>query len=228
MARDYEATVKALLIKAYSHEDENHPERIACEAKAFEIMSEHSITVALEAPVSDEQVVKYSRFGNPYGAQKRRLYATLTRHFNGQLLRDNDDVCIFFGYRSDYDSTEFLYSILINQAMKELSVLNVPSHIHAKAYKTSWWLGFTSKISQRLRESRKEAEKNSVPGAALALINRAQVSENEMHKMFPRTRSLQSSRISSMAGFNSGQEAASKAVFHNQGSVNNGRLALGG
>ena len=224
MARDYKAIVTALLLKAESTEFE--AEREELETKAFALMSEHSITVALEKEVTDKQVMRKMLFKNPYSNQKWILYCVLADHFNSKAIRGCGGIVYFFGYESDFQSTEFLYSILINQVMINLSGVKIPGGVNAKSYKVSWWAGFNSRIAARLKESKKTATANAVPGAAVALYDRSRASETEMRKKFPHVKSLRTT-ANSLDGWYSGQDAGERANFHNQSTVDsNGRRAL--
>lgn len=224
MARDYKSVVKALLLKAQATEFE--PEREELENRAYKLMSEHQIEVALEKEVTDQQIIRKNRFANPYALQKWALYNILADHFNSRTIRMGDGLVYFFGYESDFQSTEFMYSLLINQAFKMLSEVKISQGINARTYKVSWWSGFNSRISARLRESKKAATDEAVPGAAVALYDRARASEREMRKMAPRISRVKSN-VRSSSAYYSGQDAGNNAQFHGQSEVTkNGPRAL--
>jgi hypothetical protein len=214
MARNYEVTVKALLAKSESL-PEGHPEKEALQTRAFEMMASHGIKVALGEQNTGNKPAHYPvRFSGVYVNRQMSLFNVVAKHFNCRLIQVSPGYAEMFGYESDIDSVEFLYDLLENQMLAGLSRAVIPSYVHAKTFRTSWLNGFIVKISERLQEAKKNAEKKEdTPGTAVVLRDRSLAVNDAVKEKFPRlVKKTSTSR--SYSAFAQGQEAGSRAQLN--------------
>src|SRR5258708_4001798 len=80
-----------------------------------------------------------------------------------------------FGFQSDLDVTEMLYTSLILQAANALVAEDVPFGESPRSFTSAWWAGFVSRVGTRLYYSRLRAQgdaEKAEPGTAVVLKNR--------------------------------------------------------
>ncbi len=222
MARDYKKIVEALYAKAAA--SEFPAEKETFEMQAAEIMAKHGVERAMEKDTADIVIHKEYSFKAPFAKQKATLYNSMARRFRCSVVKSGN-VYHLFGYQSDYDQLEFLFSIVIIQAFAELAKVRIPDWESKKSFKVSWWYGFTVKIVERLDKVNESAKKDAVPGYGVVLYDRNKAVTNERDKKFPLLRKTASGRANSGSGWAAGQTAGASANFHNQGSLS-GRLAI--
>jgi hypothetical protein len=194
--------VRKLLAKA---EDESvtSPEAQALTAKAAELMAKYGIDRALLAadrPETDKPASRVLDVDNPWARVKAHLLCGL-----GSALRCQ---CILlssagqgtrihvFGYASDIERTDVLYTSVLIQMWHGLAGAQVPAWSSSpRAWRRSWLLGFATAVISRVRAAEHAAAcdaaaSTAVDGSrtALVLADRAQVIRAKVEQEYPVTR----------------------------------------
>ena len=194
--------VRKLLAKA---EDESvtPPEAQALTAKAAELMAKYGIDRALLAadrPETDQPASRILDIDNPWARVKAHLLCGL-----GSALRCQ---CILlsgtgpgtrihvFGYGSDIERTDLLYTSVLIQMWHGLTGAQVPAWSSSpRAWRRSWLLGFATAVISRVRAAEhaaaSQATAPAAPGSsrtALVLADRAQVIRGKVEQEYPVTR----------------------------------------
>jgi hypothetical protein len=182
----------------------------ACTDKAVELMARHGIDMALLAaaqPGVDEIGATRVEVADPYSAGKARLLGWTAsalrcravlhesrgpRHLN----RGRIGAVTVFGFASDRERVEVLFTSLLLQAQAQL-VAQRPPHPDESvaAYRRSWLHGFAVQVHRRLVEAERRAEERAghgsasgsgVPGGAeLVLADRRSRVEQAYAEAFP-------------------------------------------
>jgi hypothetical protein len=130
-----------------------------------------------------------------------------------------------FGYESDLERTELLYTSLLLQMASALQAASAPGGGRPlfmeggrlKAWNRSFLLGFSSMVTYRLRkaeeravgEAKKEDETTGRPSTELVLADRSLAVQAQLRKEYPNTRMT---RITSSGrGYGAGQTAGRTA-----------------
>jgi Protein of unknown function (DUF2786) len=215
--------VRKLLSKA---EDEGcaPAEAEALTAKAAELMARYGIDRALLGalrPETDQPADRVFTLGNPWGDIKRHLLAGLatalrcecvqTRHETGTRLH-------VFGYRSDLERADILFTSLLVQMARALARQAVPgAGGEARAWRRSWMLGFCSAVVARVRAAEEAAVASADTGdpsagshgAELVLADRSLVVRQRVAATYPR---LRRTRVTySGSGYGDGYRAGEQA-----------------
>ena len=193
--------VRKLLAKA---EDESvtPPEAQALTAKAAELMAKYGIDRALLAadrPETDKPGSRVLDIDNPWARVKAHLLCGL-----GSALRCQ---CILlsssgpgtrihvFGYASDIERTDVLYTSVLIQMWHGLTGAQVPDWAKSpRAWRRSWLLGFATAVITRVRAAEHAAAcQATAPAAggsrtALVLADRALVIRKNAEQAYPLTR----------------------------------------
>ena len=215
--------VRKLLAKA---EDESvtPPEAQALTAKAAELMAKYGIDRALLAADRPETDLPGSRvldIDNPWARVKAHLLCGL-----GSALRCQ---CVMltaagpgtrihvFGYASDIERTDVLYTSVLIQMWHGLAGARVPDWASStRAWRRSWLLGFATAVISRVRAAEHAAaSKATAPAAdggsrtALVLADRALVIRRNAAAAYPRTRTARLTYSGSgyRDGYDQGQRA---------------------
>jgi Protein of unknown function (DUF2786) len=215
--------VRKLLAKA---EDESvtPPEAQALTAKAAELMAKYGIDRALLAadrPETDQPASRILDIDNPWARVKAHLLCGL-----GSALRCQ---CILlsgtgpgtrihvFGYGSDIERTDLLYTSVLIQMWHGLAGAQVPAWSSSpRAWRRSWLLGFATAVISRVRAAEHAAASRATAPAApassrtaLVLADRAQVIRGKVEQEYPVTRTA---RVTySGSGYGAGYEQGQKA-----------------
>jgi hypothetical protein len=215
--------VRKLLAKA---EDESvtPPEAQALTAKAAELMAKYGIDRALLAadrPETDQPASRILDIDNPWARVKAHLLCGL-----GSALRCQ---CILlsgtspgtrihvFGYGSDIERTDLLYTSVLIQMWHGLVGAQVPAWSRSpRAWRRSWLLGFATAVICRVRAAEhaaaSAATSPATPGnsrTALVLADRALVIRGKVEQEYPVTRTARVTYSGSGygAGYAQGQKA---------------------
>jgi hypothetical protein len=215
--------VRKLLAKA---EDESvtPPEAQALTAKAAELMAKYGIDRALLAadrPETDQPASRILDIDNPWARVKAHLLCGL-----GSALRCQ---CILlsgtspgsrihvFGYASDIERTDLLYTSVLIQMWHGLVGAQVPAWSSSpRAWRRSWLLGFATAVICRVRAAEHAAACQATAPAtpassrtALVLADRAHVIRGKVEQEYPVTRTARVTYSGSGygAGYAQGQKA---------------------
>ncbi|MGH3165493.1 MAG: DUF2786 domain-containing protein [Trebonia sp.] len=195
--------VRKLLAKA---EDEGctPSEAEALTAKAAELMARYGIDRArLGAlhPGSDQPGDRVFDLDNPWAAVKAHLLSGLAAALRCQCIlvsRPSPGSRLHvFGYKSDLERADILFTSLLVQMARALAVQPVPAAGgRAKAWRRSWMLGYATAVVARVRAAEEnaaaQADEDSGPIAgtstALVLADRALTVRRQVQAAYPRTR----------------------------------------
>jgi hypothetical protein len=217
--------VRKLLTKA---EDEgcSPAEAEALTAKAAELMARYGIDRALLGavrPETDRPADRVFTLGNPWGDVKRHLLAGLATALRCQCVQTRTESGTrlhVFGYRSDLERADILFTSLLVQMARALAAQPVPGYGGgARAWRRSWMLGYCSAVVTRVREA-EEAAAASAAGetagagaggqsTALVLADRSLVVRRQVAAAYPRLR--RSGVTYSGGGYGEGYRQGQKA-----------------
>ena len=195
--------VRKLLAKAEA-DGATPAEAEAFTAKATELMARYGIDRALLAaaqPQTDQPASKIINVANPWSQVKAHLLgglASALRCACVQLPRTGAGARIHvFGYASDLERAELLYTSLLIQMAHALTAAGLPANARSvRAYRRSWLLGFTSAVVGRVRaaEDRAAAATTHEPvtgkSTEVVLADRALAVRNECAQAYPVTRKM--------------------------------------
>ena len=203
MQTDLLDRVRKLLAKA--EDDGCTPEEAeALTAKAAELMARYGIDRALLGalrPETDRPADRVFDLDNPWAAVKANLLAGLATALRCQCIlltrREPGSRVHVFGYLSDLERADILFTSLLVQMARALALQPVPARGGAKAWRRSWMLGFSSAVVARVRAAEEAAVASasassgpagSGPSAALVLADRAVTVRRQAEQAYPRTR----------------------------------------
>lgn len=195
--------VRKLLAKAES-EGCTPAEAEALTGKAAELMARYGIDRArLGAlhPESDQPGDRVFDLDNPWAAVKAHLLSGLATALRCQcvlLTRSSPGSRVHvFGYRSDLERADILFTSLLVQMARALAAQPVPAAGgRAKAWRRSWMLGYATAVVARVRAAEDaaaagaDADDGSAagPSTALVLADRALTVRRQVQQAYPRTR----------------------------------------
>jgi Protein of unknown function (DUF2786) len=225
--------VRKLLAKA---EDESvtPPEAQALTAKAAELMAKYGIDRALlaaERPETDKPTNRMLDIDNPWARVKAHLLCGLSSALRCQaiLLSTSTGTKVHvFGFQSDLERLDVLYTSVLIQMWHGLTGAEVPSWSRSpRAWRRSWLLGFATAVISRVRAAEQAAASRATGAAdatgsrtALVLADRTQVIRGEAERAYPLTRTA---RITySGTGYRDGYAKGQQADI-GAGRVNRGR-----
>ena len=196
--------VRKLLAKA---EDEgcSPAEAEALTAKAAELMARYGIDRALLGalhPETDRPADRVFTLANPWGDVKRHLLAGLAIALRCQCVQTRSDQGTrlhVFGYTSDLERADILFTSLLVQMARALAQQAVPGYGGAaRAWRRSWMLGYCAAVVTRVRAAEEAAvatasgaESGPAAGgqsAALVLADRSLVVRRQVASAYPRLR----------------------------------------
>src|ERR1700759_5377053 len=163
VAADLLARGRKLLAKA---EDEgcSPAEAEALTAKAAELMARYGIDRALLGalrPETDRPGGRRFTLDNPWGDVKRHLLAGLATALRCQCVqtRSAEGTRLHvFGYTSDLERADILFTSLLVQMARALAQQAVPgAGGEARAWRRSWMLGFAAAVVARVRAAEETA-----------------------------------------------------------------------
>ena len=217
--------VRKLLAKA---EDESvtPAEAEALTGKAAELMARYGIDRArlgaarLETDAPTDKIVTLD---NPWAAVKAHLLSGLIQALRGQcvLLNGSSTRLHVFGYASDIERADILFTSLLVQMARGLAAQQAPES-HARAWHRSWMLGFTSAVVSRVRaaeqaaaqaaddtDTQQAASADNGPSTALVLADRTLTIRRNAQQAYPRTRQTRVTYTGS--GYSNGYREGQKA-----------------
>jgi hypothetical protein len=228
--------VRKLLAKA---EDEgcSPAEAEALTAKAAELMARYGIDRALLGalhPETDKPADRVFAIDNPWGDVKRHLLAGLALALRCQCVQTSSPEGIrlhVFGYTSDLERADILFTSLLVQMARALARQAVPGYGGtARAWRRSWMLGYCKAVVVRVRAAEETAVTTASaptnggggPSAALVLADRSTVVQQKVAATYPK---LRKARVTySGGGYGDGYREGQKADI---GSAKIGSRAAG-
>jgi Protein of unknown function (DUF2786) len=215
--------VRKLLAKAEAEGVTPH-EAEALTAKAAELMARYGIDRALlaaNAPDTDKPADRVIDVDNPWAQVKSHLLTGLSAAMRCQSVliprRDPGSRVHVFGYTSDLERAEILYTSLLVQMTRALTAAVVPAHARSpRAWRRSWLLGFTSAVVARVQAAEARAAADSEaerldgsPSTALVLADRSVTVGLRLQQAYPRTRTTRITYSGNgyQAGYSQGQRA---------------------
>jgi Protein of unknown function (DUF2786) len=217
------ARVRKLLAKAEA-EGATPAEAQALTAKAAELMAKYGIDRALlaaERPETDRPADRVLDIDNPWARVQAHLLCGIASAMRCQcvvLPRADPGARIHvFGFASDIERADVLYTSLLVQMWQGLTAAQVPGWSRSpRAWRRSWLLGFVTAVVSRVREAEHKAacaatSPTATAGsrATLVLADRAQVIRRNIEQAYPLTRKtrLTYSGNGYGAGYAEGQKA---------------------
>jgi len=216
--------VRKLLAKA---EDEgcSPAEAEALTAKAAELMARYGIDRALLGalrPETDRPADRVFTLANPWGDVKRHLLAGLAMALRCQCVQTRSDQGTrlhVFGYTSDLERADILFTSLLVQMARALASQAVPGYGgEARSWRRSWMLGYAAAVVARVRAAEEAAVASASAGAedaangqsaALVLADRSLVVRRQVTAAYPR---LRRTRVTySGGGYGDGYREGQKA-----------------
>ena len=219
--------VRKLLAKAEDEGCTPH-EAEALTAKAAELMARYGIDRALLGavrPDTDRPADRVFELDNPWAGIKAHLLAGLASALRCQCIllnrRQPGSRVHVFGYLSDLERADILFTSLLVQMARALALEPVPAFGgRAKAWRRSWMLGYCSAVVARVRaaeEAAVAAASSSAdaganghgPSAAVVLADRAVTVRRHAEQAYPRTRKTRVTYSGNgyQAGYQEGQKA---------------------
>ncbi|MEN8650594.1 DUF2786 domain-containing protein [Streptomyces sp. 21So2-11] len=219
-------TIRALLATA---EDSRTPEAEAelARKRAFEMMAKYGVEQAMlndSNPSSDAPTDRQIVLDNPWAMERVRLINRIATALGCELIhlgRDGSGPSRrvhIFGYASDLQRVELLYTSLLLQMNSGLVTQSVPPGQGARAWRRSWLIGFINRVGDRIAEAERGAredakgETTTTTGrsAALVLADRKTVVERNYRQAYPRSRKGGTTTITGN-GYGAGWAAGSRA-----------------
>jgi len=215
-------------------------------AKAAELIAAYGIDRALLAeadPTSDLPGDREVELEAPYAQEKATLLWAVARPLRcqGVLRRTYSENCDgeftkhltmhLFGYGSDLERLELLFTSLLLQLTSGLARTPVPPGEHVAAFRRTWILGFAAAVHTRLEAAEQGAaapadRAETGRSVALVLADRTATVERLLQETYPavrpgRRRSLQG------GGYGGGYGAGSRADLGGSRLARSGRRSLG-
>jgi len=213
--------IRGLLAKAESTDFPDEAEALT--AKAQELMTRHSVDVALLAagpsptgrvPVDTRRV----HVRDPYVRAKMQLLAAVA---------DANDVTVVWyatlgianlvGVRSDVAAVELLFTSLLLQVAQALSAAerSQARRPASRSFRRSFLLGYAHRIGQRLQTARRRATAEAAAEQGVDLLpvlrSRQVAVEERVAELFPRVRATRSRASLDAGGWVAGREGAERA-----------------
>ena len=222
------AKVRALLAKA---ESTTFPEEAeALTAKAQELMARHAIDDAMidaEAGTGDDPVGIRVQVDPPYASPKSLLLAEVASANRCRSVWSGElGFTTLFGFESDVEFVEVLYTSLLVQATRAMAAAGSQSDRYGRSrtrsFRTSFLVAYASRIGQRLRaaEAASRAAAQESYGAALVpvLADRSAAVDNACRTIFPHL-TRRSVSTTNLAGWHAGAAAADLATLSSRPEV---------
>ena len=194
--------VRKLLVKA---EDPGvTPEEAqALTAKAAELMAKYGIDRALlaaERPETDHPADRVIDVDNPWARVQAHLLCGLASAMRCQCVilprTDPGSRIHVFGFSSDIERTDVLYTSLLIQMWQGLAAAQVPAWSrNPRAWRRSWLLGFATAVVSRVRAAEHQATSRATASTAaagsrtaLVLADRGLAIRRNIEQAYPVTR----------------------------------------
>ncbi|TDC79998.1 DUF2786 domain-containing protein, partial [Micromonospora sp. KC606] len=200
-------------------------ESAAFTEKATELIARYGVDRALLAardPTTDPVGDRVVDVVAPYARDKAGLLAAVADPLRCRCVRRRHGHAFalhLFGFASDLERVDLLYTSLLVQAAHALAGTPVPAGEHPAAFRRSWLAGFARVIGERLRaaEAGAAAEQGG-PSMALVLADRSDRVAGRVTELYPRLRTAPPRRLAG-SGFGAGEAAGRRARLDSPAAV---------
>ncbi len=202
-------------------------EAAALNDKAAELVAKYGVDMALLAaasPENDHVGDRVIAVLAPYALDKSGLLGTIAGALRCRSVRRKEWIngasayaMHLFGFASDLERTELLYTSLLVQASYGLAAAPVPPWETPAAFRRSWLLGFTQAVGKRLREAEQRASSQAstsrdrtATSVELVLADRGDRVDRRVAEIYPQLGTAAPRRLmgsGSMGGYEAGQRA---------------------
>jgi hypothetical protein len=194
----------------------------AFNAKAAELIAKYGVDRALLAeadPTSDIVGDRVIDLPAPYALDKCALLAGIATELRCRAVRRRDQrgfAIHLFGFASDLDRVELLFTSLLVQASLALAAQPTPRRESIAAFRRSWLEGFTHAVVLRLRAAEARAASDAVDppqqgrSVALVLADRSVHVSQRVSETYPKLRFAGPRRLAGSGrrdGYHAGQRA---------------------
>jgi hypothetical protein len=193
--------VRKLLAKAEA-DGVTPPEAEALTAKAAELMARYGIDrarLAAVRPETDQPSSRLIDIANPWAQVRAHLLCGLVQAMRCRCVILSTPApgtrIHVFGYSSDLERADILYTSLLLQMARGLTGAVVPAGVRSvRAWRRSWLLGFVTAVTSRVQAAEDRAaarawdEPDGGPSTALVLADRSVVIQRQMDEAYPVTR----------------------------------------
>ncbi|RKR89041.1 uncharacterized protein DUF2786 [Micromonospora pisi] len=190
-------------------------------AKATELIARYGVDRALLAardPATDSVGDRVVELLAPYALDKAGLLAAVAGALRCRAVRRRSEsgfAMHLFGFASDLERVELLFTSLLVQAAHGLAATAVPVGDQPAAFRRSWLAGFAYAVAERLRTAESEAAARpgtSTGGTSVALVlaDRSSEVQRRMAEVYPRLRTASARRLAG-GGAGHGAEAGRRA-----------------
>ncbi|PWU59772.1 hypothetical protein DLE60_14760, partial [Micromonospora globispora] len=170
-------------------------ESAAFTAKATELVARYGVDRALLAardPATDPVGDRVVDVVAPYARDKVGLLAAVADPMRCRCVRRRQGAGFamhLFGFASDLERVELLFTSLLVQAAHGLAGKPVPPGEHPAAFRRTWLAGFAHAVADRLRAAEADAVVESgAPSVALVLADRSDRVQRRLAEVYPRLR----------------------------------------
>jgi Protein of unknown function (DUF2786) len=215
--------VRKLLAKAEA-DGVTPAEAQALTAKAAELMARYGIDRALlaaEQPATDRPADRIIEIPSPWARIQGHLLCGLAAAMRCQCVilpsRGPGTKIHIFGFQSDLERTDVLYTSVLVQMWQGLAAADVPAATRSpRAWRRSWLLGFTTAVIPRVRAAEQQAASQATAPAtatgsrtALVLADRQHVIARNLEHAYPLTRKARVTYTGNgyQAGYSKGERA---------------------
>lgn len=224
--------VRAMLAKAEGERDlGNEAYADECVAIAMRWMAKYGIDEKLakaRAHASHVPTDKVFTVTAPYANTKNRLLTTVAKALHCQPIllqtRGANERVHVFGFESDLELVEMLYTSLLLQMSGALARHSIPAFLSGRALmaeRRSFMIGFIGGVKPRLEDAyalaEAEADDTGTTGKALVLASRDLAVKNALNDAYPTTRTVRITYTGRSAG--AGRAAGERANIHDRPNV---------
>ncbi|WP_328466544.1 DUF2786 domain-containing protein [Actinoplanes sp. NBC_00393] len=202
--------VRALLAKAEATDFPAEAETYS--AKAQELITRYRIEEVTAPAVDVTPFARRIGVDHPYESEKASLLDAVARANTCRTVWSPElGFSTIFGFDSDIDAVELLYTSLLVQANRAMT-RDEPARGKArvKAFRRSFLVAYAIRIGERLRQATEREFAGH--GDLLPVLRKREIQvDAAMDKAFPRTVRARGRRVYSLEGWESGRAAADEA-----------------
>ena len=212
--------------------------------RAATLMARYGIEKAMLGalhPETDKQSDRKVPILNPWASVRSHLLGRLAKAMRCEAVllkgRNNSQTVHLFGFESDLERVDVLYTSLLIQMTHALLHEQVPLHASyrpsdTRAYRRSFLLGYVAEVSERVAaaeeraasQSKNEDDTRGGPGTALVLADRSLAVRAAKDAAYPK---LRNAKITySGGGYERGQAEGRRADIGTTRVGGNGQRAL--